>query len=43
MPWKECSVMEECLRFVARLFDGETMSEVWRVVGKPRVSLRCLP
>jgi hypothetical protein len=22
MPWKESSVMEECLRFVARLLDG---------------------
>ena len=23
MPWKECSVVEERLRFVARLLDGE--------------------
>jgi hypothetical protein len=27
MPWKECSVMDERLRFVARLLDGEAMSE----------------
>src|SRR6476659_1112782 len=30
MPWKECSVMDERLRFVARLLDGEAMSEVCR-------------
>ena len=30
MPWKESSVMEERLRFVARLLDGEPMSEVCR-------------
>jgi hypothetical protein len=28
MPWKERSVTEERLRFVARLLDGEGMSEV---------------
>jgi hypothetical protein len=26
MPWKESSVMEERLRFVARLLDGEPMT-----------------
>jgi len=26
MPWKESSVVEERLRFVARLLDGETMA-----------------
>ena len=30
MPWKECSVMDERLRFVAQLLDGEAMSEVCR-------------
>ena len=30
MPWKECSVMDERLRFVARLLDGEAMSDVCR-------------
>src|SRR6266403_6123450 len=30
MPWKECSVMDERLRFVARLLDGEAMSAVCR-------------
>ena len=36
MPWKECSVMEERLRFVARLLDGESMSEVCREFGISR-------
>ena len=27
MPWKESSVVEERLRFVARLLDGEPMTE----------------
>ena len=26
MPWKECRPMEERLRFVARLLDGEKMT-----------------
>jgi hypothetical protein len=30
MPWKASSVMEERLRFVARLLDGEAMTEVIR-------------
>ena len=30
MPWKESSVMEERLRFVARLLDGEAMTDVCR-------------
>ncbi len=33
MPWKESSVMEERLRFVARLLDGEGMSDVCREFG----------
>jgi transposase len=36
MPWKECSVMEERRRFVARLLDGEAMSEVCREFGISR-------
>jgi len=36
MPWKECSVMDERLRFVARLLDGETMTEVCRDFGISR-------
>ncbi len=30
MPWQEVSVMEERLRFIARLLDGEGMSLVCR-------------
>ncbi len=26
MPWKECNPMDERLRFVARLLDGEKMA-----------------
>jgi len=36
MPWRECSVMEERLRFVARLIEGEGMSEVCRDFGISR-------
>lgn len=30
MPWKECDRMDERLRFVARLLDGEKMAAVCR-------------
>ena len=36
MPWKESSVMEERLRFIARLLDGEGMSDVCRSFGISR-------
>ena len=36
MPWKECSVMDERLRFVAQLLDGEPMAEVCRTFGISR-------
>jgi hypothetical protein len=36
MPWKEGSVMEERLRFVARLLDGDGMSDVCRDFGISR-------
>ena len=36
MPWKECSVIDERLRFVARLLDGDAMSEVCREFGISR-------
>jgi transposase InsO family protein len=36
MPWKECSVMDERLRFVAQLLDGESMTEVCRAFGISR-------
>ena len=36
MPWRECSAMEERLRFVARLLDGESMSDACRSFGISR-------
>jgi hypothetical protein len=36
MPWKECSVMEERLKFIAGLLDGEAMSVVCREFGISR-------
>jgi len=36
MPWKESSVMEERLRFVARLLEGEQMSDMCREFGISR-------
>lgn len=36
MPWKECSVMDERLRFVARRLDGELMSDLCREFGISR-------
>src|SRR4051794_10456465 len=35
-PWRASSVMEERLRFVARLLDGEAMSNVCREFGISR-------
>jgi len=36
MPWKESSVMDERLRFVARVLEGEAMSDVARAFGISR-------
>ena len=36
MPWKESSVMDERIRFVIRLKDGETMASVCREFGISR-------
>jgi putative transposase len=36
MPWKEYSVMEERLRFVARLLEGESMSQLCEEFGISR-------
>lgn len=36
MPWKECSVMDERLRFVARILEGEPMTDVCRAFGISR-------
>ena len=36
MPWKECHVMDERLRFVARLLDGEKMAALCGEFGISR-------
>jgi transposase InsO family protein len=36
MPWKECSVMDERLRFVSRLLEGEAMTDACREFGISR-------
>lgn len=36
MPWKECSVVDERLKFVGRLLEGEKMTELCREFGISR-------
>ncbi len=36
MPWKECNAMDERLKFVARLLDGEKMTVMCREFGISR-------
>jgi hypothetical protein len=36
MPWKECSVMDERMQFVARRLAGESMAELCREFGIAR-------
>jgi transposase len=36
MPWKESSVMDERMRFVIRLKDGESMASLCREFGISR-------
>ena len=36
MPWRECSVMDERVRFIGRLLDGEGMSELCGEFGISR-------
>lgn len=47
MLWKESSVMEERLRFVARLLECEGMSDMCRTFGqrflKEHVAVHCKP
>jgi hypothetical protein len=43
MPWKECHVMDERLRFVARLLEGEKMAPVVRRVPDLRIHHSGLP
>ena len=36
MPWKECQIVQERLRFIARLLDGEKMAGLCREFGVSR-------
>ena len=36
MPWKECNVVEERMRFIGRLLDGEKMAPLCREFGISR-------
>ena len=36
VPWKECNVMDERLKFMARLLDGEKMAGLCREFGISR-------
>ena len=36
MPWKECHIVEERMRFIARLLDGENMAPLCREFGISR-------
>lgn len=36
MPWKECHIVDERLRFVARLLDGEQMAGLCKEFGISR-------
>jgi hypothetical protein len=36
MPWKECDPMDERLKFIARLLDGEKMAGLCREFGISR-------
>jgi transposase len=36
MPWKECSVMDEKIKFIARLLDGESMTSLCEEYGISR-------
>ena len=41
MPWKECHIMDERVRFVARLLDGEKMAPLcaeFGTRGRPAIS-----
>jgi hypothetical protein len=38
MPWNECKPMDERLKFIARLLDGEKMAPMCREFGISRVT-----
>jgi len=38
MPWKECKPMDQRIRFIARLLEGEKMAPLCREFGNSRVT-----
>lgn len=42
MPWKECSIMDERLRFVARILDGEPDRRLPRLRHRAQDRLQAL-
>ena len=42
MPWRECHTMDERIRFVARLLEGEKMMPLCREFGISRKTGYCL-
>ncbi len=36
MPWEECTVMDQKLKFIARLLEGEQMAPLCREFGITR-------
>jgi len=36
MPWKECNIVDERLRIIARLLDGEKMADLCHEFGIAR-------
>jgi hypothetical protein len=36
VPWQECNLMDERLKFIARLLDGEKMAQLCREFGVSR-------
>ena len=43
MPWQECNKVDERLKFIARLLDGESMAGLCGGVIKPRGRIYPLP
>src|ERR1700739_3530601 len=43
MPWQECNLMDERLKFIARLLDGEKMAGLCREFGVSRKTGYSIP
>ena len=36
MPWKECNIMDERMKFVSRMLEGEKMTDLCRASSEIR-------